>query len=117
MCVLLFVVVVAATTNNICFLSLATASHWAREGGTGKSFVLLNGDAMTEYMKRYNVQHKDFAPFSLVAHKNALTAHHAALHKKVDLEMYESVEIPGLPKSCPIKVLFYFCFYFLQFLF
>eukprot|EP00045_Choanoeca_perplexa_P009217 m.88026 g.88026 ORF g.88026 m.88026 type:complete len:412 (-) comp14803_c0_seq2:510-1745(-) len=72
---------------------LATASHWPTEGNCGETFVSLNGHLMTEYMRRYNRPHADFAPFAITAHDNAATASHAVFNKKqLDLDTFEQAQ-------------------------
>ncbi|HEX5420180.1 MAG TPA: beta-ketoacyl synthase N-terminal-like domain-containing protein [Gammaproteobacteria bacterium] len=68
--------------------ALATASDWELEGARGESFMSLNARLMRRYMNRYGAQPEDFAPFSINAHKNALTNPNALFHKDVDLEGY-----------------------------
>ena len=68
--------------------ALATAADWQLEGCYGESFVSLNAKLMALYMETYGVESKDFAHFSINAHKNALTNPHAFLHKPVDMEAY-----------------------------
>lgn len=68
--------------------ALATASDWELEGARGESFMSLNAQLMRRYMDRYGARAEDFAPFSINAHKNALTNPNALFHKDVDLEGY-----------------------------
>ncbi len=51
---------------------LAMASDGDFEAQNGLSFVALNALLMRRYMHEYGVQHRDFAPFSINAHKNAV---------------------------------------------
>ena len=76
---------------------LAAASHWATEGGQGATFVSLNGAIMREYMRRHGVAHAAFAPFSVTAHANALTAAHATLKIAVTAEGYEASRAVAAP--------------------
>lgn len=76
---------------------LATASDWTKEGGEGETFVTLNARIMKKYMEAYGVEAKDFAPFSLAAHKNARTNPNALLRKDVDLETYLNSKIINDP--------------------
>ncbi len=73
--------------------ALATASDWELEGARGESFMSLNAQLMRRYMDRYGVGPEDFAPFSINAHKNALTNPNALFHKDVDLEGYMASRI------------------------
>jgi acetyl-CoA C-acetyltransferase len=68
--------------------ALATASDWELEGARGESFLSLNARLMRAYMDRYGARPEDFAPFSINAHRNALTNPNAVFHKPVDLEGY-----------------------------
>ncbi len=68
--------------------ALATAADWELEGARGESFMSLNAKLMREYMSRYGASARDFAPFSINAHRNALGNPNAVFHKAVDLEGY-----------------------------
>jgi acetyl-CoA C-acetyltransferase len=68
--------------------ALATASDWELEGARGESFVSLNAQLMRRYMDCYGAGPEDFAPFSINAHRNALTNPNALFQKAVDLEGY-----------------------------
>jgi acetyl-CoA C-acetyltransferase len=68
--------------------ALATAADWQLEGSCGETFVSLNAKLMRAYMQAYGARAEDFAPFSITAHKNALTNPNALLHKRVDLGDY-----------------------------
>ena len=61
---------------------LATASHWATEGGQGETFVSLNAALMQAYMDKYGTKHAAFAPYAVTAHNNANRSTHAVFHKK-----------------------------------
>lgn len=76
---------------------LATASDWQKEGAKGETFVTLNARLMKAYMEAYGVEAKDFAPFSLIAHKNAMTNPNALFHKDVDLETYLNSKVISDP--------------------
>src|SRR5512140_979258 len=52
--------------------ALAMASDGDFEAQNGLSFVALNALLMRRYMHEYHVQHRDFAPFAINAHKNAV---------------------------------------------
>ncbi|HEU4616692.1 MAG TPA: beta-ketoacyl synthase N-terminal-like domain-containing protein [Gammaproteobacteria bacterium] len=73
--------------------ALATASDWELEGARGESFMSLNARLMRAYMDRYGAKPEDFAPFSINAHRNALTNPNALFHKPVDLDGYLSSRI------------------------
>lgn len=68
--------------------ALATAADWELEGVCGESFLSLNAILMRAYMQEHGVGPERFAPFSIVAHRNALTNAHALLHKPLDLDAY-----------------------------
>ena len=68
--------------------ALATAADWELEGARGESFMSLNAKLMREYMDRYGASARDFAPFSINAHRNALGNPNALFHKPVDVEGY-----------------------------
>lgn len=77
---------------------LATASHWAHEGGQGETFITLNAKLMQAYMARYQVPRSAFAPFAINAHRNALHNPYAMLHKPITTEDYNQ----GRPLAEPI---------------
>jgi len=68
--------------------ALATAADWELEGARGESFMSLNAKLMREYMERYGASARDFAPFSINAHRNALANPNALFHKPVDVDGY-----------------------------
>ncbi|HEX6995368.1 MAG TPA: beta-ketoacyl synthase N-terminal-like domain-containing protein [Gammaproteobacteria bacterium] len=68
--------------------ALATAADWELEGARGESFMSLNAKLMREYMNRYGASARDFAPFSINAHRNALGNPNALFHKPVDVDGY-----------------------------
>src|SRR5690606_30303375 len=68
--------------------ALATAADWELEGARGESFMSLNAQLMRHYMDRHGATARDFAPFSINAHRNALANPHALFHKHVDLDGY-----------------------------
>ncbi|HEX5048933.1 MAG TPA: thiolase domain-containing protein [Gammaproteobacteria bacterium] len=68
--------------------ALATAADWELEGAGGESFLSLNAQLMRAYMQRYGVRAEDFAPFSINAHRNALSNPNALLHKPITREDY-----------------------------
>lgn len=68
--------------------ALATAADWELEGRLGESFPSLNAQLMRAYMAKHGVAAKDFAPFSILAHANAMTNPNALFHKCVRLEQY-----------------------------
>ena len=77
--------------------ALATAADWELEGACGESFLSLNGKLMRAYMDTYGVGAEEFAPFSITAHKNALTNPNALFHKDIDLAAYMSSRVVAEP--------------------
>jgi len=73
--------------------ALATAADWEIEGVCGESFLSLNASLMRSYMSKYRVGAERFAPFSITAHRNALTNPHALLHKPLDAATYMASRI------------------------
>jgi len=68
--------------------ALATAADWELEGVCGESFLSLNATLMRAYMQKHGVGCERFAPFSITAHRNALTNPKALFHKPLDLDTY-----------------------------
>jgi acetyl-CoA C-acetyltransferase len=68
--------------------ALATASDWVSEGGTGATFVSLNGRLMQAYMDTHKVDYRAFAPFAINAHANANRNPNALFHKVIDESVY-----------------------------
>ncbi len=58
--------------SNQVTAALAMASDGDFEAQNGLSFVALNALLMRRYMHEYGVSHRDFAPFSINAHNNAV---------------------------------------------
>lgn len=77
--------------------ALATAADADYEGAMGLSFVAINALVMQRYMHEYGWQHKDFAPFSINSHKNALTNPYARLHDPIDEEDYQRARMVSDP--------------------
>ncbi len=76
---------------------LATAADWELEGICGESFLSLNAKLMRAYMDAYGVEAEDFAPFSITAHKNAITNPNALFHKDIDLDTYRRSRLIAEP--------------------
>jgi acetyl-CoA C-acetyltransferase len=55
---------------------------------------------MRRYMHEYHVPHAAFAPFPILAHKNALTNPHAMYHSPVTFEAYQNAD----PISDPLTI-------------
>lgn len=77
--------------------ALATAADADYEGEQGVSFVSLNALIMQRYMHEYKWAHKDFAPFSINAHANAMTNPNARLHFTITAEAFEKAEMIASP--------------------
>jgi acetyl-CoA C-acetyltransferase len=77
--------------------SLATAADWELEGCVGESFLSLNATLMSAYMETWGVGARDFAHFSINAHRNALGNPNALLRKPVDMEAYLSSRLVAAP--------------------
>lgn len=68
--------------------SIATASDWEIEGGSGESFVTLNAGLMQRYIDAYGISPDRFAGFGINAHRNAAGNPFALFHKKITLDDY-----------------------------
>jgi acetyl-CoA C-acetyltransferase len=68
--------------------ALATAADFELEGAGGESFLSLNAALMRTYMEKHGVAAEQFAPFSIVAHRNATTNPNALLPKAIDRRAY-----------------------------
>jgi acetyl-CoA C-acetyltransferase len=77
--------------------ALATAADADYEVAHGVSFVALNALIMQRYMHEYGWQHKDFAPFSINAHRNALTNPFARLQEEIDEQDYTKAKMIAYP--------------------
>lgn len=77
--------------------ALATAADADYEAAQGVSFVALNALIMQRYMYEYGWKHADFAPFSINAHRNALSNPYARLHEKITEKEYASAKMIAYP--------------------
>ncbi|MDP1715042.1 MAG: thiolase domain-containing protein [Anaerolineales bacterium] len=77
--------------------ALATAADADYEGEQGISFVGLNALVMRRYMHEFGWKHKDFAPFSINAHANAMHNPCARLHNKISAEEFEKSAMVATP--------------------
>lgn len=77
--------------------ALATAADADYEAAHGVSFVALNALIMQRYMYEYGWKHADFAPFSINAHKNAITNPYARLHEQITEKAYSSAKMIAHP--------------------
>jgi acetyl-CoA C-acetyltransferase len=78
--------------------ALATAADQELEGGGGESFLSLNAQLMRAYMEKYGVRaRKDFAPFAVTAHRNAVTNPNALLRREIDVDGYLASRVVADP--------------------
>ncbi len=77
--------------------ALATAADAEYEGIHGATFVALNALIMQRYMYEYNVPHEAFAPFSMVAHHNAIANPNAMYHKELSMDTYRKAPVIAPP--------------------
>lgn len=80
--------------------ALATAADADYEIEQGITFVGLNALIMRRYMYQYGYEHRDFAPFALIAHANASRNPNALFRFAIDQQEYES----GRPVADPITL-------------
>ena len=74
--------------SNQVTAALAMASDGDFEAQNGLSFVALNALLMRRYMHEYGLQHRDFAPFAINAHKNAVANPNALFPHPVTTEEF-----------------------------
>lgn len=77
--------------------ALATAADADWESAQGLSFVGINALIMQRYMHEFKWRHKDFAPFSIVAHANAVHNPFARLQFQISQEEYEKARMVAEP--------------------
>jgi len=77
--------------------ALATAADADYETAHGLSFVALNALVMRRYLHDYGWQHTDFAPFSIIAHANAVTNPYARLSFPVTEQDYAQARMIAEP--------------------
>ena len=70
--------------------ALATASNWRSEGARGETFVSLNERLQRAYIDRYRLSSNAFAPFSILAHRNACENPHARFQRAIDTTTYQN---------------------------
>jgi acetyl-CoA C-acetyltransferase len=80
--------------------ALATAADADYEIVHGITFSALNALMMQRYMFEYKIDHDDFAPFSINAHKNAVNNPNAMYRKLLSLDTYKR----GAPISPPVTL-------------
>jgi acetyl-CoA C-acetyltransferase len=77
--------------------ALATAADADYEAAQGLSFVAINALVMQRYMYEYGWKHADFAPFSIVAHANAVNNPFARLPFAISTEEYRQARMVAEP--------------------
>ena len=77
--------------------ALAMASDGDFEAQNGLSFVALNALLMRRYMHEYGVEHREFAPFTINAHKNAVANPNAMFPHAVTAEDFYSARMIADP--------------------
>ncbi len=77
--------------------ALASAADADYETDQGISFVGINALIMRRYMHEYGWQHKDFAPFSINAHANAIHNPFARLKMNITEEQFEKSSMIATP--------------------
>jgi acetyl-CoA C-acetyltransferase len=77
--------------------ALATAADAEWEVAAGISFVAINALIMRRYMYEYGWKEEHFAPFSINAHKNALTNPYARLHSAITEKQFVSARTVAAP--------------------
>jgi acetyl-CoA C-acetyltransferase len=85
------------TKPNETTAALATAADADFEAAHGLSFVALNALVMQRYMHEYGWSHADFAPFSIIAHKNAIHNPFARLPFAITAEDYRKARMVADP--------------------
>ena len=76
-------------------LATAADSDWELEQGV--SFVGLNALIMQRYMHEYGWEHKDFAPFSLNSHANAVHNPNARLPFAITMKQFQNATMISSP--------------------
>jgi acetyl-CoA C-acetyltransferase len=79
--------------------ALATAADADYEVEQGVSFVGLNALIMQRYMHEFGWKHADFSPFSVNAHRNAMSNPFARLREKITVERFEQAPMIASPIS------------------
>jgi acetyl-CoA C-acetyltransferase len=77
--------------------ALAMASDADFEAQNGLSFVALNALLMRRYMHEFGVCHRDFAPFAINAHKNAVNNPYALFPHAVTAEDFSAAKMIADP--------------------
>ncbi len=77
--------------------ALAAAADADYELEQGISFVGINALVMRRYMHEFGWKHRDFAPFSINAHANAMHNPFARLHMTFDVNQFENSSMISTP--------------------
>jgi acetyl-CoA C-acetyltransferase len=85
------------TSTTEATAALATAADADYEAAEGLSFVALNALVMRRYMYEYGWEHRDFAPFSINAHANAVTNPNARLRDTITEKDYQTARMVADP--------------------
>jgi acetyl-CoA C-acetyltransferase len=76
---------------------LVSAADADWESAVGDTFVAINAQLMQRYMHEYNVPHRDFAPFPINAHHNALNNPYAMMHYELTQAMFDQARMIADP--------------------
>ncbi len=76
------------TANVETTSALAMAGDADYESVHGLTFVSIHALLMRRYMREYGVQHKDFAPFAVNAHRNAAGNPNAMYRREISAEQF-----------------------------
>ncbi len=76
---------------------LVSASDADWESAMGDTFVAINAQLMQRYMYEYQVPHKDFAPFPINAHRNAINNPYAMMHYELTPEQFDKARMIADP--------------------
>jgi acetyl-CoA C-acetyltransferase len=79
--------------------ALVTATDDDYEAIHGVSFVALNALLMQRYMYEYHLERRDFAHFSVNAHKNAVNNEHAMFRRPITVDDFENARMIAAPIS------------------
>jgi acetyl-CoA C-acetyltransferase len=85
------------TVNAETTTGLVMAADADYESIHGLTFVGINALLMRRYMYEYGIDHADFAPFSVNAHKNAVNNPHAIFRRAVSAEQFKRARMIADP--------------------
>jgi acetyl-CoA C-acetyltransferase len=85
------------TVNAETTTGLVMAADADYESIHGLTFVGINALLMRRYMYEYGVEHGDFAPFTVNAHKNAVNNSHALFRRPVSAEQFKRARMIADP--------------------